>query len=240
MTFSLLAKVEWSIETRFPSRAVVSLAPCGITVSRYGTVTPLLGFLARLATCVTLSPPWHVLLTWRRERERERDRAGGQDERPLLLKKSCRARRGALEALGPGSPGGINQRTLEVLISGHVSLVASYAACSILRVLTVGCHPSNNKREGERERVPKKKVEVKGRNVSLFVFFHEMSVCFTEFRKVSKRQQRCGRKNEHSTREEDADWKEALRLERDLYKQWRPVSSRVHESLRCGRLVLER
>ena len=37
-------------------------------------------------------------------------RAGGQDERPLLLK-SCRVRRGALEAFGPGSPG--------VLISGH-------------------------------------------------------------------------------------------------------------------------
>ena len=33
-----------------------------------------------------------------------------QDEHPLLLK-SCRVRRGALEALGPGSPG--------VLISGH-------------------------------------------------------------------------------------------------------------------------
>ena len=32
------------------------------------------------------------------------ERAGDQDERPLLLK-SCRVRRGALEALGPGSPG---------------------------------------------------------------------------------------------------------------------------------------
>ena len=36
--------------------------------------------------------------------DRDRDRAGDQDERPLLLK-SCRVRRGALEALGPGSPG---------------------------------------------------------------------------------------------------------------------------------------
>ena len=31
---------------------------------------------------------------------------------------------------------GVNQRTLRVLNSGQVSLVASYAACSILRVLT--------------------------------------------------------------------------------------------------------
>ena len=41
---------------------------------------------------------------------RDRDRAGDQEERPLLLK-SRRVRRGALEALGPGSPG--------VLISGQ-------------------------------------------------------------------------------------------------------------------------
>ena len=41
---------------------------------------------------------------------RDRDRAGDQDERPLLLK-SCRVRRGALAALDPGCPG--------VLISGH-------------------------------------------------------------------------------------------------------------------------
>ena len=34
-----------------------------------------------------------------------------QDERPLLLK-NRRVRRGALEALGPGSPGVLNQRTL--------------------------------------------------------------------------------------------------------------------------------
>ena len=49
-------------------------------------------------------------LTGRAVGGRDRDRAGGQDERPLLLK-SCRVRRGALEALGPGSP--------VVLISGH-------------------------------------------------------------------------------------------------------------------------
>ena len=33
-------------------------------------------------------------------------------------------------------PGGVNQRILGVLTSGHVCLVASYAASSILRVLT--------------------------------------------------------------------------------------------------------
>ena len=41
----------------------------------------------------------------RAQRERERE-----TERESLLLKSCRVRRGALEALGPGSPG--------VLISG--------------------------------------------------------------------------------------------------------------------------
>ena len=35
---------------------------------------------------------------------RDRDRAGDEDERPLLLK-SYRVRRGALGTLGPGSPG---------------------------------------------------------------------------------------------------------------------------------------
>ena len=51
-----------------------------------------------------------------------------------------------LGACWGGSPGRPLE-TLGVLTSGHVSIVASYAACSILRVLsvdTVGCHPSNN------------------------------------------------------------------------------------------------
>ena len=41
---------------------------------------------------------------------RDRDRAGDQEERALLLK-SYRVRRGALQSMGPGCPG--------VLTSGH-------------------------------------------------------------------------------------------------------------------------
>ena len=78
---------------------------------------------------------------------RDRDRAGDQEERPLLLK-SRRVRRGALEALGPGSP--------RVLISGHyrceLADMSCYSrvVCRVCSILTgvdtvwgARCHPSN-------------------------------------------------------------------------------------------------
>ena len=62
------------------------------------------------------------------KREKERKRAGDQDERPLLLK-SCRVRRGALERrLRPGFPGGAWQRKRAA--KNGASRSAIYSACT--------------------------------------------------------------------------------------------------------------